>query len=205
MKSSLLKLYQRRLLPMNELIRAASQPIWDNKISANLYIFPLPNNKDWLAIGREIGRDISADQINQIGNFLTAASPQSYIGPYQHAIDFLVSDGTEILAAADGKIVEFCERHSEWGDDQKFRDKLNFITLAHVNGEFSQYCHLAWWSVSDLGLQNGDKVLAGQPIGVVGKTGWTDRDHLHFLVFRVDKLPGNPFDFYSVQVRFKQI
>ncbi|OIO48112.1 MAG: hypothetical protein AUJ33_00325 [Parcubacteria group bacterium CG1_02_40_25] len=203
MKSFLLKLYQRRLLPMDELIKVADDPIWDNKKSQNIYSFPLLSDRDWLAVGKKIARGISADQIYRVGNFLTAVSPQSHIGPYKHAIDFLVPDGTKILAAADGKVVEFCECHSVWGDDEKFRDKLNFITLEHANGEYSQCCHLAWRSVSDLGLQKGDKVLAGQQIGIVGKTGWTDREHLHFLVFRIDKLIGNPFPFYSVQIRFK--
>ena len=87
------------------------------------------------------------------------------------------------------------------GDDPEFRDQLNYLTIRHENGEFSQYCHLAKGSVSAMGLRKGSIVQQGQQIATVGKTGWTDRDHLHFVVFRAD---SNKFGFKSLKVRFTE-
>jgi murein DD-endopeptidase MepM/ murein hydrolase activator NlpD len=50
----------------------------------------------------------------------------------------------------------------------------------------------------------GSIVKTGQPIGFVGKTGWTDRDHLHFIVFRLEKdNPENSFGFRSLEIKFR--
>jgi murein DD-endopeptidase MepM/ murein hydrolase activator NlpD len=124
--------------------------------------------------------------------------------PFLNVVDFLIPDGTPVLAAQEGKIVELVEHNTEWGDGDKYRDTLNFMTLVHQSGELTQYCHLAKGAVSALGLQVGSGVKQGQRIATVGKTGWTDRDHLHFLAFRYDKRnPDNPFGFKSLVPRFR--
>jgi murein DD-endopeptidase MepM/ murein hydrolase activator NlpD len=64
---------------------------------------------------------------------------------------------------------------------------------------------LATQSFRQTGLKVGNFVKKGQQIARVGKTGWTDRDHLHFLVFKVEKLEGNPYGFYSLKVRFNNL
>lgn len=100
--------------------------------------------------------------------------------------------------------MELQEEHNEWGDGEEYRDKLNYLTIQHANGEFSQYCHLAQYSVRERGLRSGSNVRKLQAIATVGKTGWTDRDHLHFIVFRHDVDSKNPFGFKSLQVRFEE-
>ncbi|MDD3774177.1 MAG: M23 family metallopeptidase [Patescibacteria group bacterium] len=61
---------------------------------------------------------------------------------------------------------------------------------------------LAKNSVSRNGLKIGDKVKKGQVIARTGKTGWTDRDHLHFIVFRLDNQIGNNHGFKSLKPKF---
>ena len=193
---------QFRGVKMDDLLKYADLPIWKvRESSRNKYLYPISKkDKEAISAGDSIAHGIPVEQLRKVGPFLTAVSPQSHIGPYLHAIDFLVPDGTAVLAAQDGKIIEDIDYNSEWGDDPKFRDKLNYVTIEHKNNEFSQYCHLAENSVRfGCSLGYGSKVKAGQVIGKVGKTGWTDRDHLHFIVFRRDK---NPFRFRSLQVRF---
>ncbi|MEK7173936.1 MAG: hypothetical protein AAB710_02535 [Patescibacteria group bacterium] len=61
------------------------------------------------------------------------------------------------------------------------------------------------FSVTNLGLQIGSRVVQGQVVAIVGKTGWTDRDHLHFIVFRHDDDPDKPIPnahFKSLKVKF---
>ncbi|KKT29210.1 hypothetical protein A3G55_02635 [Candidatus Giovannonibacteria bacterium RIFCSPLOWO2_12_FULL_44_25] len=141
--------------------------------------------------------------MRKIGPFLTAISPHSHKGPFRWAIDFLVPDGTIVLAAENGKVIELKENSNKWGASPKFRDLLNFVTVQHKDGEYSQYCHLSKLSVSNAGLRIGSLVKKGQTIATVGKTGWTDRDHLHFIVFRGDADPKNSFGFKSLRVKFE--
>lgn len=135
--------------------------------------------------------------------FVCASSPQSHLGPFKWAIDFLVPDGTPVLAAYKGKVIEVQEHSDSWGEGPEYRDLLNYLTIQHPNGEFTQYCHLEKDSVSRSGISVGSLVKQGQQVGMVGKTGWTDRDHLHFITFRTSK-PIGPFSFKSLQPTFKR-
>ena len=184
---------------MEELRRLANAPIWDQGETEIIFGFPLPTNKDFTEAGAKLALGIPADQLYMVGPFQATRSPNSHLGPYKWAVDFLVPDGTEVLAAEHGEIIEIVDNFYEWGPTEAFRGKLNYLTILHSNGEYSQYCHLAPHSVRAMGLKIGEQVNKGQLIARVGKTGWTDRDHCHFIVFRAD---NNPFGFKSLKVRF---
>lgn len=189
---------------MDELRGLENSPIWDQGETTGIYRFPLPTDRDFSGSSVRLAADIPDDQLYQIGIFTATQSPNSHIGPFKWAIDFLVPDGTEVLAAEAGRVVEVIDSFSEWGPTEEFRDKLNYLTIRHDNGEHSQYCHLAPGSFRQTGLGVGERVTKGQVVARVGKTGWTDRDHLHFIVFRIGKLFGSPYGFYSLRVRFKE-
>ena len=190
---------------MEELRKTADNPIWNQGDTKGVCNFPLPQNRDFMEDGKRLAIGIPEDETYIIGLYYAATSPQSHIGPYKWAIDFLVPDGTEVLAAEDGLIVEAIDTKFAWGDSEEFRDQLNYLTIRHANGEFSQYCHLATQSFCQTGLKVGNYVKKGRQIARVGKTGWTDRDHLHFLVFKVEELEGNPYRFYGLKVRFDNL
>jgi len=63
---------------------------------------------------------------------------------------------------------------------------------------------LAKNSVANKGLKLYDFVKKGQPIALVGKTGYTDRDHLHFVVLRFERLLNMPWDYHSLEVKFEE-
>lgn len=168
--------------------------------SYNSYRYPLPQFMG-LECGRLLADGIPESYLYQEGPFLASRSPNSHTGPFQWAIDFLVPDGTAVLAAARGVVVDARDTWNVWGADESFRDKLNFVTIEHEHKEYSQYCHLLQYSFRQSGLCVGDEVEEGRILGVVGKTGWTDRDHLHFMVFRQDQT--NPEGFYSVRPNFR--
>ena len=196
-----------RNVDMTTLQKSALDPYWDDERAQVSYGYPLPTDNP--AQMRENAVKLSQippqREIYEIGPFLVAGSPESHIGPFKWAEDFLVFDGTRVLAVNDGVVTELEESCTLWGDDPKFRDYLNYVTIKHANGEFSQYCHLEPGSATRYGIQVGSQVLEGQSIALVGKTGWTDRDHLHFIVFRHDDHPSNPFGFKSLKVRFENI
>lgn len=134
-------------------------------------------------------------------------SPQSHIGPYLHAMDVIVPVGTTVVSAQSGRIIEVVESHDQYGNDPRYEESLNHMTVEvdGGNGEFVQYCHVARGSVSQRGLAAGSRIAMGQPIGLVGLNGWTTGiPHLHILVFQRDQRPENPFGFKSLAVRFRR-
>jgi len=181
-------------------------PLWPEEASRGIYTFPLAIDEATLADNERLVQAVAEDQRKKVGPFWTQLSPESHNGPFTSAIDILVSDGTPVLASQGGTIVDVAEVNTEWGPGPEFADKLNYVTIAHLNGEFTQYAHLAQGSVSGLNLAKGVRVEQGQQIAIVGKTGWTDRDHLHFLAFRLDSgtpEQPNPHGFRSLVPEFE--
>ncbi len=193
--------------------RLAKSIYWDEEQSTERFILPIPVNKQIANASKHLDTNIPTDQLFQIGPYMVTNSPQSHLSPFKNALDFLVIDGTSVYATRAGTIIEFQDQHNLWGTSPEFRDELNYLTIDHKNGTYSQYCHLAQNSVSttfkSFGVNKdhiiGSEVKQGTQIAIVGKTGWTDRDHLHFVVFKDDKNVDpliNPFGFKSVVPRF---
>lgn len=79
-----------------------------------------------------------------------------------------------------------------------FGKYLNFITISHQNGEYSQLAHIAKGCAK---VKVGQIVKTGQKIGVTGLNGWMEEpflEHLHMLVFKL--LPDGGFQ--GLKIRF---
>ncbi len=57
----------------------------------------------------------------------------------------------------------------------------NHIVIDHGDGYTTLYAHL-----NSVSVTNGQSVAQGQIIGVMGNTGWSSKEHLHFEIRRVD-------------------
>ncbi len=101
-----------------------------------------------------------------------------------HAIDFLVPEKTEVLAARKGRVVNVKVDSNKGGDNKKYQGNiyLNSISIDHENGEVSEYAHL--FHNGSL-VKVGDFVETGQVIGYSGNTGYSTEPHLHFHVIRI--------------------
>lgn len=188
---------------MEDIDAWADSPLWDDERSKGRYIYPPQISRaDALREGARLAVGNPPDETYRRDKFFCALSPASHKSAFKWAIDFLVPDGTPVLAAAEGTVIEVVEHNDQWGNGIEFRNLMNRVTIQHPNGEYTQYCHLAKRSVSEAGVHRMDVVKQGQRIGTVGKTGWTDRDHLHLLIFRDDS-NESPFQFKSLRPRFK--
>ena len=96
-----------------------------------------------------------------------------------NGIDIAAAGGTNILAAESGTVI-VAEYNSGYG---------NYIIVDHGNGYSTLYAHS-----SRLIASVGDHVNRGDVIALVGTTGNSTGNHLHFEV-RVNGTPTNPLDY----------
>lgn len=108
------------------------------------------------------------------------------------AIDIFASRGTPVLAATAGKVVKLFESQRGGISIYQFDPTGSFVLF---------YAHLDGYAA---GLEEGDRVEAGQVLGFVGTTGNAPKDvpHLHFAVSRLGEKkrwwkgkPVNPYPF----------
>ncbi len=116
-----------------------------------------------------------------------ACIDQGFEGEYSHrdaenryALDFAVPVGTPVLAARDGVVMQLQDRYRGNGLDRA-RDagRANYVRILHDDGSMALYAHLAEAGVR-VGV--GQRVEAGERIGLSGNTGYSTAPHLHFAV-----------------------
>ncbi|MDX3093241.1 transglycosylase family protein [Streptomyces sp. ME01-24h] len=86
---------------------------------------------------------------------------------YHTGVDFIASTGTRVKSIAAGTVVS-----AGWGGSYG-----NQVVIKHADGRYSQYAHL-----SSLSVSAGQRVFAGQQLGLSGATGNVTGPHLHFEV-----------------------
>ena len=106
----------------------------------------------------------------------------SHDDPENHyALDFGVPEGTPVLAARAGVVMQVEESYRAHGTDPRFADRANYVRVLHEDGSMAVYAHLAPASMLRL---PGDRVSVGQLVGKSGNTGLSTGPHLHFSVQR---------------------
>ena len=112
---------------------------------------------------------------------------QGFHGSFSHddeqnryAIDLVVAEGTPVLAARNGVVIQTESSFSAAGRNrEKFAGRANLIRILHDDGSMALYAHLR----EDGALvRPGQRVALGQWIGYTGNTGFSSGPHLHFAV-----------------------
>ena len=96
-------------------------------------------------------------------------------------LDIACNKGTEILAAMGGTVA-YAHYRSDYG---------NFVVIDHGNGYRTVYAH-----ASKLLVTKGQVVEKGQVIALVGSTGQSTGNHLHFEV-RINDVAVNPLRYVN--------
>ena len=108
--------------------------------------------------------------------------PPHHVSPRNcHACDFDMPLGSEVLAAAAGRVVR-AVRENRGGTGRS--EDTNFVALEHPGGLTSEYHHLMQDGVL---VRSGEWVERGEVIGYSGASGRAEGAHLHFVVLRGDR------------------
>lgn len=111
-----------------------------------------------------------------------------------HSYDFALPIGTPVLAARPGVVARVIHGFTEGGLRPEFKGRGNAVFVLHEDGSFAEYVHLLPEGLARI----GDRVEAGQRVGLSGSTGYSSGPHLHFSVL-VLRAPGQK---QSVPIRF---
>ncbi|MEN5070552.1 M23 family metallopeptidase [Stenotrophomonas sp. TWI1183] len=108
-------------------------------------------------------------------------------GQYSHtdpenrdAIDFALPEGSPVLAARAGTVMQVQDGYQGNGQDRDHDlGRANLVRVLHEDGSMAVYAHLQHNGVL---VRPGEQVQAGQRIGLSGNTGYSAAPHLHFAV-----------------------
>lgn len=105
----------------------------------------------------------------------------------QGRVDLFATNGSEpfrVVASAAGRVMAIQDRYSEQQSGRAAEScHNNYVWIAHANGEWTNYSHLAQGTVTKKAhLQVGDVVAGGQYLGDEGAVGCAMLHHVHFEV-----------------------
>lgn len=105
--------------------------------------------------------------------------------PSHDGVDLGAARGTTIVAAAAGTVIRVrCDiSPASWGCDRDGSPSKTlgcgyFVDIDHGGGIITRYCHM----LTAPPVHVGQRVAAGQPLGLVGSSGHSSGPHLHFEV-----------------------
>ncbi|MFD5866587.1 M23 family metallopeptidase [Agromyces sp. NPDC127015] len=119
------------------------------------------------------------------GGYGPRDAPCAGCSTFHDGVDFTPGDGTPVMSIADGVVVKATENGGGLG--------VNVEVEHNIGGELvtSSYAHMQFGSIA---VSVGQRVSAGQQLGLVGTTGQSTGPHLHLEMFGAD---GARFDGFA--------
>lgn len=120
----------------------------------------------------------------------------SHFGYNQYSIDWKMDVGTKVHAARGGTVIEVITKFKKAGTTEYYKDKANRINILHEDQTIGNYLHLKF---NGSKVVVGQKVYAGQEIGLSGHTGYSTTPHLHFFV----TMPTSGRNAVSIPIKYQ--
>ena len=125
-------------------------------------------------------RPIGADEVNwPTPNYRYGGV--FFTGITHSGVDIVADDGTPVLAAADGKVAWAGYGLNTRPDGENDPYGIS-VVIRHEFGFGGQILYTLYAHLSAADVTKGQLVVAGEPIGKVGETGFATGPHLHFEV-----------------------
>lgn len=101
--------------------------------------------------------------------------------PNWYAVDFALPQGTPVLAARDGVVMQVQRGVLDNSPNDPAAGGGNLVRVLHADGSMALYAHLAPDGVA---VRPGQAVRSGERLGASGNTGFSTAPHLHFAIQR---------------------
>lgn len=155
---------QKELEELEAENKAIEQKIKEAEKKYQQQLQQLQNNSTSNSAGKGFFiRPVSGGTISANGYYPTS-------GKFHGAVDYAVSSGTPVYAAADGVVLVTANLTNSYG---------TYVVIRHANGLQSYYAHGTRGSIT---VSPGQTVKQGQKIMLSGSTGNSSGPHLHFEV-----------------------
>jgi len=102
----------------------------------------------------------------------------THFGPSAYGFDFRMTIGRAVTAMRAGQVIATEERYI---DGNRIPGQENLVFIRHDDGTFARYYHL---TTNGALVTLGQRVAAGDTIGLSGDTGYSTTPHLHVDVTR---------------------
>lgn len=102
----------------------------------------------------------------------------------------------EIVAFADGVVTAVQKTGVQYGVGC-------YVRIKHDNGYYTKYFHMKSGSIV---VNVGDRVVKGQKLGIIGKTGQSTAEHLHFQIDKGSNASAiDPYDYIFGSKEFETL
>lgn len=100
----------------------------------------------------------------------------SHYDESRYAVDWVVDEGTEVVAMRAGRVVALAEDSDTGCGTSDCASFANYVVLDHGDATFGEYLHLQQEGAL---VEIGQVVAQGEVIGLSGNTGFSTLPHLH--------------------------
>ncbi len=161
------------------------------KLTRNTTSLSLPFNDEWYVFwgGTTVEQNYHNAHQNMKGAFdflVYDKNGKSYRTDGKRNEDYYAF-GKKIIAPCDGEVVRVIKgvKDNVWPNMNKMQSYGNTVVIKTAQQEFLLFAHMQAGSVV---VQEGQKVVTGQKLGLCGNSGYSTEPHLHFIVQNVADL-----------------
>ena len=95
---------------------------------------------------------------------------------------FKTQEGDTIVASRGGVVIDMKDDVASVGENKAYNSSENYVEIYHKDGTIANY---KLFKNQGIFVQPGDRVIPGQPLGIIGGANYSNGSHLRFRVSSV--------------------